>query len=773
MKRIQSVVLAAVLLQLAACGGGGGGGTRPEPPDNPPPPRLTAADPDYHLQSERFTTHQPQVLEQIGAHHAYAKGLTGRGIRIAIEDTIVDYTQHGEFDNRVRLTDADGASLIYWRPPGRENSYDAARCASDPANCRVLRINSQGDGDAYNRAVRNIVAETGWPEHDDSYYIIDEYYSASDPIGRLYVAWEMPTVYNEGNHGTAVASTAAGKTLGVAPQASIIPVATNLTDDQSDESLIAGEILSLVASLPTQERARFDEVLANQQRDDYRDFDIINRSFGPTNAPDWLQDTADANSADQFLRQVLPRFRDAFVQKDRSAAERTIIVYAAGNESHPRPDWEAALPYYIPDARGHQLAVVATDPQTRQIAGYSDSCGPLPGDWSASLHGPHFCLAAPGTVRGLVPDAVWPGRGVVENVGGTSFAAPVVSGALALMMEHFRGTRGNTAVVRRMLDTADRTGEYARSDIYGAGHLDLEAALSPVGTLTAGQSQRALAHTSLQTPGAFGSVAERAGNAEVATFDAQGFPFWTPVASLVSSRSTSRSPIPAVEARGNGVTPAAGLETLGAHWFGLGQPARSPVDTREWVAGFAPGAATIARREIGGWEHGFSFENGGYLGARPSGAFGSNLHSGMFWTSHSFERELGTHLTLDASATIAASLPRYESDAIFEASPSLLSALSVRVGTEETGLTLEQPLRAESGTGTFRLETGWMEDGRRLHAEHRVALRPEAREVRATLRHERDAAGGQLALELSDAINAGHVAGNHDASVGLAWRTMW
>ena len=382
MKRIHLVVVAIASLHLAGCGGGGSG-TRPDPPPERPP-GLTPSDAEYHLGTKRFTTHQPQMLEQIGAHHAYAKGLTGRGVRIGIEDTIVDYTQRGEFDNRVRVTDADGANLSYWRPPGRENSYDATRCASDPANCRVLRINSQGDDDAYNRAVRNIVAESGWPEHDDSYYIIDEYYSASDPIGRLYVTWEVPTVYNEGNHGTAVASTAAGKTLGVAPQASIIPVATNLTHDQSDESLIAAEILSLVASLPAEERARFDEVSANQQRDDYRNFDIINRSFGSASTPDWVQDTADANSADQFLRQVLPRFRDAFVQRDRSAAQRTIIVHAAGNESHARPHWTAALPYYIPDTRGHQLAVVATDPQTRQIADYSDSCGPLPGDWRTS-----------------------------------------------------------------------------------------------------------------------------------------------------------------------------------------------------------------------------------------------------------------------------------------------------------------------------------------------------------------------------------------------------
>ena len=35
-----------------------------------------------------------------------------------------------------------------------------------------------------------------------------------------------------------------------------------------------------------------------------------------------------------------------------------------------------------------------------------------------------------------------------------------------------------------------------------------------------------------------------------------------------------------------------------------------------------------------------------------------------------------------------------------------------------------------------------------------MGLRPEAREVRATLRHERNAAGGQLALELTDSTLA-------------------
>ena len=67
--------------------------------------------------------------------------------------------------------------------------------------------------------------------------------------------------------------------------------------------------------------------------------------------------------------------------------------------------------------------------------------------------------------------------------------------------------------------------------------------------------------------------------------------------------------------------------------------------------------------------------------------------------------------------------------------------LWMRVGTEPTVLTVAQPRRAGSGTGTFRFETGWIEDGRRLHAEHRVPLQPEARERRATLRHNQQAIG--------------------------------
>ena len=219
---------------LTACGGGGGGGSRPTIVEPPPDP---TANPAYHLDTARFTTHQPKVLEQIGAHHAYARGLTGRGVRIGIDDSIVDYTQRAEFEGRVRLREADGASLGYPHPYGDLSFSDVATCRLFDPTCNMWTGNSGGDPEAVNSWVRHIVDANGWPTQDDSVFVVDEYYDKNDPLERLFRWTEVPTPYGEGAHGTAVASTAAGQNLGVAPGATIIPIAQNLTDRPKNKRL--------------------------------------------------------------------------------------------------------------------------------------------------------------------------------------------------------------------------------------------------------------------------------------------------------------------------------------------------------------------------------------------------------------------------------------------------------------------------------------------------------------------------------------------------------
>ena len=732
------------------------------------PPSPTS-NPAYHLNTARFTTHQPRVLGQIGAHHAYARGLTGRGVRIGIEDTIVDYTQTEEFGNRVKLREADGAALSYIRPFGDDPSSDVSACRYKPA-CRYWRGNSQGDLEAYNRWVRHIVSQDGWPRSDDSIFFVDEHLSQHDFFGRLFRWHEIPTPYGKGQHGTVVASVAAGKNLGVAPEATIIPIARNLTNDQDAENHAENQLRSWIQGLPLGNRRTVDNLLADGLRDHYSKFDIINRSFG-WSASDYaiIETEEDAD----WYRQYLPRTRNARWQTDRPDAQKTILVYAAGNDSEHRPGLGAYEPYLFAELRGHSLAVAATNPQTGNIAGYSNRCGPLPPNWNAARHGPHYCLAAPGTVRGLVPNPNSPGKGDARGgLPGTSYAAPLVSGALALLMEHFRGTRGNTQIVRRMLDTADRSGRYSDLETYGAGHLDIGTALSPVGALAAGQSARPLSRTALQTPAAFGSIAQRAVDIELAAFDEQDFPFWVPLSALVSHQADHRSPIPSVTTQVRTETPATGLDALAVHWADAG---RLPLpDEEKWVLGLGPASVSLARPpHDGAWGYGLSFESAGYLGARTSGAFGPSPRSSMIWTTRALDRDLGDGWTLNAAGTLAMSLPQYETDAIFSASASVMSAMSMRIGTASTGLTVEQPLRAESGTGRFRVENGWIENGRKLYDEYRIPLRPGAREVRLTVRHERDALGGDFVVEVGHSINAGHVPGNAESTIGAAYRVRW
>ena len=780
-KSIAAVTLAVGLLFLAACGGGGGSrlgptATRPpdtpEPPTEPAPPPSPTSNPAYHLETPRFTTHQPNVLEQIGAHHAYAKGLTGRGVRIGIDDTIVDYTQSAEFGSRVKLRDADGARLAYSRPLGDLPFGDVDSCHTDPA-CQIWIGDSEDDDEAHNSWVRQIVSEDGWPTSDDSVFVLDEHFPEDGSIGQLLRWWEVPTPYGRsGSHGTAVASVAAGTNLGVAPAATIIPSANNLSDDQAASAVAERALQIVIEALPTADRRQLDDTVAQDVRDDYARFDIINRSYGTRVSEISVIDSVDTA---RWFRTYLPKTLSAIWQTDTPGADKTIVVYAAGNDGDPVPGLGALLPYGFPELRGHSLAVAATNPRTEIIADYSNRCGPLPSDWNASRHGPHYCLVAPGTVRGLVPNASTPGRGDASSgLQGTSFAAPIVSGALALLKEHFRGTRGNSAIVRRMLDTADRSGRYADLEMYGAGHLDLQAALSPVGTLSAGQSARALKRTTLQSPAAYGSVAARVTDIELAAFDDQDFPFWVPLSALISGSADSRSLIPSFDEPERIATPAPGLDVLGLHWAELESDPRLWLPHSQWVVGLGPTSASLARKPYdGGWGYGVSFDEGGHLGTKPSGAFGTDLRSGMIWTSRAFERILLDEWTFDAKATLALSLPHYDDDAVFQATASVLSALSMRVGTESTGLTIEQPLRAESGTGMFRVENGRMNNGRRLFDVHRVPLSPDGRELRLTLRHHRDALGGIIAIEVGGAYNSGHVPGDHATNVGIAYRTTW
>ncbi len=233
----------------------------------------------------------------------------------------------------------------------------------------------------------------------------------------------------------------------------------------------------------------------------------------------------------------------ALAQADTEAADKIMIVWSAGNAGGAEtldldtferggpvrfdsPEIYGGLPAYFPALRGHVLAVVALD-QDGVIADYSNHCGIAKS----------FCLAAPGT---NIVSALFIEDMSYVVVSGTSFATPIVSGSLLLLRQYFRGQLGNTEVVARLLATADKTGIYADSDIYGAGLVDLDAATRPDGqtVLFTGTSLNgpavAEALSSLNAGAAFGdSLARGLANLEIAAFDALDAPFFRPLSAYL------------------------------------------------------------------------------------------------------------------------------------------------------------------------------------------------------------------------------------------------
>ena len=134
-------------------------------------------------------------------------------------------------------------------------------------------------------------------------------------------------------------------------------------------------------------------------------------------------------------------------------------------------------------------------------------------------------------------------RGIAQNLNGTSFAAPMVAGSLAIMKQLFRDQLSNTELVTRLFETADDTGVYSNRAIYGRGKLDLAAATHPVGVLEDSDEHKhepgreqpgRYAPESSGTP--FGNgLARSVGNHEIMAVDDLGAPFWYRLGNFVAT----------------------------------------------------------------------------------------------------------------------------------------------------------------------------------------------------------------------------------------------
>ncbi len=559
-----------------------------------------------------------------------------------------------------------------------------------------------------------------------------------------------------------------------------------------------------------------------------RTLDFVNASVGFT-----------GNIEQYSTQQLRDNFGDTIAALAQAgAAEKTVFVWAAGNANEALCDASdftnnpglcvngflnansveilSGLPARIPELQGHMIAVVAVAPDDDEdgdydMASFSNRCG-IAAEW---------CIAAPGEgVRaayfGPDPDDGSPGLRGAADVSGTSFAAPMVTGSLAVMKHYFRRQLSNTALVERMMATAKKTGIYANRAIYGQGLLDLGAATRPVGVTSVARGGRvdgrgaALAQTRLALGGALGDgLAQALAGHEIAAFDNLGAPFWYPLGAFAGA-----APGASVSARlRDFAAPPRGRETgvlrpryaalAGDNRLSLGimQPpvtggGHLALAGRALAFGGARGGLSVAAFSTEGigqnpasgatlsWRpngtllsltSGWIAERETVLGSSAAGAFGRLFGSSAFAGIEGNAR-IGSW-RLGAGAEIGTVRAAAQGGMVDRLSPLTTSAFVVKAErrlANRDGLrfALAQPLRVEAGRVRLSVPVGRTLDGRVLRRQLAAGLAPTGRQIDLTVQwHRTLAVGGELRLGAGWTRQPGHdAAADPELSLLASWR---
>ena len=485
--------------------------------------------------------------------------------------------------------------------------------------------------------------------------------------------------------------------------------------------------------------------------------------------------------------------------KQSGSSSKTVFIWAAGN-AHGDPCDEndfptghknlcdngrvnavspgllAGLPARFPELRANHIAVVAVD-ENEEIAFFSNRCGIA---WQS-------CIAAPGhRIRTAFfgPDGGQNGQRGSYTISGTSLAAPMVTGGLALMKHFFRNQLSNTALVERLYRTANKSGIYANRAIYGQGLMDLEAAISPVSFSTLALGNRvsdggvSLDSTSLNLGAAFGDgLTQSFANQEIVAFDQLGAPFWYSLDRLAGTRSG-----PSIQSRLTKFMSS----TNNDREFGIFQPALGALptehstlnssrlslglmDTPDLVNdgghlsllgraialnrsvsdklgfGLFSSEGTSDQARVAGMEFvsqtfkkniafrsGVVAERQSLLRSSATGAFGRMTGSSVFVGLEGNVRVGSWHLS--AGAEVGTVIADIDGSLLSVKSPLTTSALAFRArnrlnARDSLNFALSQPVRIESGHAGMTIPIGRTVDGDVLKSSYSVDLEPSGRQI--------------------------------------------
>ena len=201
---------------------------------------------------------------------------------------------------------------------------------------------------------------------------------------------------------------------------------------------------------------------------------IVNSSLGLFEYETALPQPEGAGIPD-LVEQIKARNRalwNRYVQADRPAQDRSIHVRSTGythdGYGQPALNLHPMLVHASPELWDYTLFVTSLGQDGLGLSHRARPCGTPPPAWPSPDRPPHFCVAARGTHKIAIPG------GGSANATGTSFAAPYVAAILAELS--LRCDLRGPALIKRLLETADRTGTYSDVNTYGAGVVSQQGA---------------------------------------------------------------------------------------------------------------------------------------------------------------------------------------------------------------------------------------------------------------------------------------------------------
>jgi hypothetical protein len=348
-----------------------------------------------------------------------------------------------------------------------------------------------GDGDGVRVGVIDTDIDVGHPEFEDR--VVEVIRDSGYPY------------LTPGDHGTQVAGIIAAARdgrgmVGIAPGAEIVS-AWLLDQDGSVSFPGPGGALG----------SWFDRMRRNG-------VDVINASLAPGPGGSLL------NGSQQDLQALASARGDA------------VVAIAAGNHGEDLPDasCNGANKRLCNNPKKHfgHVLVVGALANRNKLATFSNrprsACFRRPSDGRCEGRLKRWFLAAPGVgVRSPLPANRY------AKFAGTSAAAPIVSGAAALVISKWPHLKDRPEKVARiLLKSADDLGKRGVDPEFGHGRLNVEAALQPLGTTTlatggrVGDGAAAPRASSLATTSVFGdSLAAALAESRAVVFDAFGRDF--------------------------------------------------------------------------------------------------------------------------------------------------------------------------------------------------------------------------------------------------------